>query len=61
MQIVKELQEARNTKRMTQANVAKKAGMPQPVIARIEGGNHSLSFDTLVKIAHALGKKVKIV
>jgi transcriptional regulator with XRE-family HTH domain len=46
---------------MTQALVAQKAGMPQSVIARIESGNHSMSFDTLVKVAHALGKKVKIV
>ena len=61
LQVAKQIQDARKKKKLTQAKVAQKAGMPQSVIARIESGNHGISFDTLAKVAHALGKEVKIV
>lgn len=50
----------REKKRMTQTAVARKAAMPQSVIARIESGEHSISVDTLARVAHALGKKITI-
>ena len=31
------------------------------VIARLESGTHSVSVDTLSKVAHALGKQVELV
>lgn len=52
---------SREAKKMTQAAVAKKADMPQSVIARLESGSHSVSVDTLSKVAHALGKQVELV
>ncbi len=56
-----EIGRVRRAKRMTQAAMAKKADMPQSVIARIESGRHSITLATLSRIAHALGKKVQLV
>lgn len=58
--LAKKIREEREKKRMTQTAVARKAAMPQSVIARIESGEHSISVDTLARVAHALGKKVTI-
>ena len=55
------IRKTRESKKLTQAAVAKKADMPQSVIARLEGGSHSVSVDTLSKVAHALGKHVELV
>ena len=52
---------SREAKKMTQKAVAKKANMPQSVIARLESGTHSVSVDTLNKVAHALGKQVELI
>jgi len=55
------IREARAAKKLTQAELAKKVNMPQSVIARLESGNHGVSLDTLSKIAHVIGKQVKLV
>jgi predicted transcriptional regulator len=48
-------------KKMTQEDVAKKAGMPQSTISRIEGLTHGLpKISTLKKIANALDAKVVV-
>lgn len=60
LQFAMELKEIRTEQGLTQGVVAKKAQMPQSVIARIEGGNHSVSLDTLSKVAYALGKRIRI-
>ena len=52
---------SREAKKMTQKAVAHKANMPQSVIARLESGTHSVSVDTLNKVAHALGKQIELV
>ena len=52
---------SREAKKMTQAAVAKRADMPQSAIARLESGAHSVSVDTLSKVAHALGKQIELV
>lgn len=54
------IRELREGRKLTQFAVAKEAEMPQSVIARIESGEHSVSVDTLARVAHALGKKVTI-
>lgn len=61
LNLVVEIKRVRKEKRMTQLAVAKKAKMPQSVIARIESGQHSISLATLNRIAHALGKRVQLV
>lgn len=61
IKIAQSLKEARSAKNITQAALAKKISMPQSAIARLESGNHSVSFATLTRVAHALGKEVKIV
>ena len=55
------IKQSRMMKKMTQAAVAHKAKMPQSVIARLESGTHSVSVDTLNKVAHALGKQIELV
>ena len=51
----------REKQKLTQKIVAKRSSMPQSVIARIESGEHSISVDTLGKVANALGKQIDLV
>ena len=53
--------EQRLRKKMTQLDVAKKTGMPQSSVARIEGLTHGLPrLSTLKKIAKALDAELVI-
>ena len=53
--------EQRLKKKMTQEDVAKKTGMPQSSISRVEGLTHGLpKLATLKKIAEALDAKLVI-
>ena len=45
---------------LTQSELGKRAGIPQPNITRFESGNYHPSLEFLVKIAGAMGKKVKV-
>lgn len=59
--LVSSLIETRLKSRMTQEEVAKKAGMPQSTIARIEGLTHGMpNISTLKKIANALGARLVV-
>lgn len=51
---------ARLERNMTQAELAKKTGIRQSNISRIESGTSSPTVDTLARIAAGLGKKLKI-
>lgn len=51
--------EAREAAGLTQRELAELASVPQSTVARIERGNNT-SFDTLSKIANALGKQLKV-
>ena len=55
------IRKSREAKKLTQAAVARKVDMPQSVIARLESGTHSVSVDTLSRVAHALGKQIELV
>lgn len=50
---------ARENAGLTQRELAQLAAVPQSTVARIERGDNT-SFDTLAKIAAALGKKLEI-
>ena len=45
---------------LTQSELGKRAGISQPNITRVESGNYNPSLEFLVKIAGAMGKKVKV-
>ena len=45
---------------LTQSELGKRAGISQPNITRFESGNYNTSLEFLVKIAGAMGKKVKV-
>jgi predicted transcriptional regulator len=60
-ELARSIIEQRLKKRMTQGDVAKKAGMPQSTISRIEGLTHGLpKLSTLKKIANALDAKIVV-
>lgn len=60
-QLARSLIEQRLKKKMTQEDVARKTGMPQSTISRIEGLTHGLpKLLTLKKIADALDAKLVI-
>ena len=46
--------------RLTQSELGKRAGISQPNSTRFESGNYNPSLEFLVKIAGAMGKKVKV-
>lgn len=60
-ELAKSMIEQRLKKKMTQKDVAKKTGMPQSTISRIEGLTHGLpKLSALKKIADALDAKLVI-
>lgn len=61
LDMIHQIKQARLAKKMTQEKLARKAEMPQSVIARIESGKRGLSFSTISRIASALGKEIKLV
>ena len=52
--------DARQKAGLTQAQVAERMGVKQPVVAKIEGGRANVSIDTLKRYAHATGCKIKV-
>ena len=46
---------------MTQSQLGQKAGVTKPNITRFESGNYNPSLEFMVRIAAAMGKKVKVV
>lgn len=51
---------ARKRKRLTQVQLAKKVGMPQSQLARIESGNNNVTLATLYRVAQALNLRFRI-
>jgi len=54
------LMELREKEGLSQRELARKVGKPQSTIARIENGSMNVTFDTLMDIVSALGKKMTI-
>lgn len=61
LKLAADLKVLRKERRMTQEQVAAKAGMPQSVIARIKSGTHSFSLATLHRIAEVFNKEIGFV
>jgi len=60
LQIARQMIEARIKKKITQAELAKKANNGQAVISRLEGMNAKPSISLLSRIATALDTEIKI-
>ncbi len=52
--------DARQKAGLTQAQVAERMGVKQPVVAKIEGDRSNVSIDTLKRYANATGCKIKV-
>jgi DNA-binding XRE family transcriptional regulator len=59
--LANELITARIKAKLTQAKLARKAGMKQAAIARLESGKANPSYKTLTRVAKALDKKIALV
>ncbi|MEK7631784.1 MAG: helix-turn-helix transcriptional regulator [Patescibacteria group bacterium] len=55
-----QISQTRKKRKITQVQLAKKAGMPQSQIARIESGNHNVTIGTLNRVASALNLRVLV-
>lgn len=58
--LVETIIEARLSNKLTQAELASKAGLKQSVLARVESGSVMPSLATVSKIATALGRQLEI-
>ncbi|SRR5712692_4604921 len=59
--LARELAEARKAHHLTQSELAKRSGVPQSVISKIEGGAANATEITLVRVLHPLGRTLAIV
>lgn len=59
--LANELIRARLGKKMTQAEVAEKAGVSRVVVARLESGTTNPTVETVNRVAGALGKEFRLV
>lgn len=59
--IAEEFIKARLERKMSQAELAKKAGMQQEAIARLESFDSNPTRKTLARVAKALDKKISLV
>lgn len=60
-ELASSLMQARIDKKLTQAELAERAGVSQVMIARLESGASNPTFATLSKVAGVLGKELKLV
>jgi len=59
--LANELIRARLGKKMTQAELAEKAGVSRVVVARLESGATNPTLETVNRVAGVLGKELKLV
>jgi DNA-binding XRE family transcriptional regulator len=59
-ELISQIIEARKSMKMTQEELAKRAGTKKSNISRLESGSYNPSLDFLIKIARSLGKEVHI-
>jgi predicted transcriptional regulator len=58
--VARELIRLRKGQGLSQSEVARRAGLKQPAIARLESGAVTPTLDTIQRVAHALGRQVEI-
>jgi predicted transcriptional regulator len=54
------IREARRKAGLTQTELAERAGVTQPVIARLERGGGNPTFETLERVLHAAGHRLEL-
>ncbi|MBU0578705.1 helix-turn-helix domain-containing protein [Patescibacteria group bacterium] len=54
------LKKTRKQQGLTQADLAKKADMPRTTITKVESGSYNPTLHTLMNMAAAMGKRIKI-
>lgn len=59
-ELISQIIEARKSMKITQEELAKRAGTRKSNISRLESGSYNPSLDFLAKIAKSLGKEVHI-
>lgn len=60
LEIAYQILQLRKQKKMSQVELAKRIGITQSNLARIEAGRQNFTTNTLQKIAKALGRDLKI-
>ena len=58
--VIDQYVQCRKLQGMTQAELAKRAGVPRSNITRFESGNYNPSLEQLVRIAAALGMMLQV-
>ncbi len=58
--LARALIKARTNAKLTQAQVAKRMGTTQSVVARIESGQNAPNLRTLEKYAEAVGRRIEV-
>lgn len=59
--IGRQLRDARTELDLSQTELARRIGVRQPIISRIENGTHVLTWRNLVRICDALNMDVRII
>ena len=58
--VLESLIAARRKAGLTQSTVARRMGVPQPVVSRLELGSHSPTLTTLARYADAIGVRLEV-
>ena len=58
--VIEQYVQCRKTQGITQAELARRAGLPRSNITRFESGSYNPSLELLVRIAAALGMKIQL-
>lgn len=58
--VIEQYVRSRKIQGLTQAELAKRAGVPRSNITRFESGNYNSSLEMMVRIAEALGMTLQV-
>lgn len=58
--VARELIRLRKQQKLSQSEVARRAGLKQPAVARLESGAVKPTLDTIQRVARALGRQVEV-